>query len=208
MRKAATFRAAFAAAFDLTLVCYSRSAADTTAVQDIAVVVNPNNAVSNLSLSGLSKSYRGERQYWRANLPVVVLFRTPGTYEREVVLRTTFQMTEPQYRQYWVSKIMRAEAMSPPAELFSSGTIKEGVAAIPGAIGCVRVRSSALMVACRANPAIRCTDAPGRAEIGLRELAARIAAEQDHDKFASLVKEFNELLDGKQASQELPKDRD
>ena len=42
----------------------------------------------------------------------------------------------------------------------------------------------------------------------LRELAARIAAEQDHDRFTSLVKEFNELLDGKQVSQESPKDRD
>jgi hypothetical protein len=39
----------------------------------------------------------------------------------------------------------------------------------------------------------------------LRELAARIAAEQDHDRFTALVKEFNELLDGKQASQESPK---
>jgi hypothetical protein len=39
----------------------------------------------------------------------------------------------------------------------------------------------------------------------LRELAARIAAEQDHDKFTALVKEFNELLDGKPASQESPK---
>jgi hypothetical protein len=37
----------------------------------------------------------------------------------------------------------------------------------------------------------------------LRELAARIAAEQDHDKFT-----INELLDGKQASQESPKHRD
>jgi hypothetical protein len=30
----------------------------------------------------------------------------------------------------------------------------------------------------------------------LRELAARIAAEQDHDEFTTLVKEFNELLRG------------
>ena len=29
----------------------------------------------------------------------------------------------------------------------------------------------------------------------LRELAARIAAEHDHDKFTALVKEFNGLLD-------------
>ena len=42
----------------------------------------------------------------------------------------------------------------------------------------------------------------------LRELAARIAAEQDHDKFTALVQEFNELVDEKQAPQESPKDRD
>jgi hypothetical protein len=42
----------------------------------------------------------------------------------------------------------------------------------------------------------------------LRELAARIAAEQDHDEFTALVKEFNELLDGQPASQESPKNRD
>ena len=29
----------------------------------------------------------------------------------------------------------------------------------------------------------------------LRELAAKIAIEQDHDKFTALVQEFNQLLD-------------
>lgn len=31
----------------------------------------------------------------------------------------------------------------------------------------------------------------------LRELADKIANEQDHDKFTVLVKEFNQLLEGK-----------
>jgi hypothetical protein len=30
----------------------------------------------------------------------------------------------------------------------------------------------------------------------LRELAAKVATEQDHDKFVALVKELNQLLDG------------
>jgi hypothetical protein len=30
----------------------------------------------------------------------------------------------------------------------------------------------------------------------LRELAAKIATEQDHDEFVALVKELNQLLDG------------
>jgi ABC-type phosphate transport system substrate-binding protein len=138
MKKAATFWAGFVVAVALVLVCYSRSAADTPTGEDVAVVVNPKNAVRNLSLSELTKIYRGERQYWRANLPVVILFRTPGTYEREVILRTIYQMAEPQYKQYWVSRIMRAEATAPPTEVFSSGMMKEGIAGIPGAIGCVR----------------------------------------------------------------------
>lgn len=32
----------------------------------------------------------------------------------------------------------------------------------------------------------------------LRELAEKIATEQDHDKFTALVKELNELLDAEQ----------
>jgi hypothetical protein len=31
---------------------------------------------------------------------------------------------------------------------------------------------------------------------GLRELAAKVAAEQDHDRFVALVKELNQLLEG------------
>ena len=35
----------------------------------------------------------------------------------------------------------------------------------------------------------------------LRELAAKIATELDHDKFTALVKEFNELLDAEYPKQ-------
>jgi ABC-type phosphate transport system substrate-binding protein len=137
MKKTATFWAWFAFAAALGLVCYSQSTAQTSAEQDVAVVVNPKNTVDRLTLAELTKIYRGERQYWKTNLPVVILFRTPETHEREVVLRAIFLMAEPQYKQYWVTKIMRAEATYPPTELFSSGMTKEGVARIAGAIGVV-----------------------------------------------------------------------
>ncbi len=137
MRRMATFWPWFAFVAVLGLVSNSQSAAQPAAERDVAVVVNPKNALDSLSLAELTKIYRGERQYWKTNLPVVVLFRPPETHEREVVLRIIFHMEEPQYRQYWLSKIMRAEAAQPPAELFSSGMTKEGVTQIPGAIGVV-----------------------------------------------------------------------
>lgn len=134
MAKLATFWLRLAVA-TIALLCSGRSFAQTG--QDVAVIVNPKNTVDNLTMAELAKIFRGERQYWRSNLPVLVLLRSPGSYEREVALRSIFRMTESQYKQYWISRIMRAEATSPPAELYSSGMTKEGVSSIPGSIACV-----------------------------------------------------------------------
>ena len=137
MRKATKLGARLAIATALGLVCFGQEAVERASPQDVAVIVNPKNPAGTLTLAELTKIYRGERQYWKTNLPIVVLFRNGGSYEREVLLHTVFKMTEPQYKQYWVSKIMRAEVTAPPTELFSSGMTKEGVVTIPGAIGCI-----------------------------------------------------------------------
>jgi ABC-type phosphate transport system substrate-binding protein len=119
----------------VALLCTGQSLAENG--EDVAVIVNPKNTVDNLSMAELAKIFRGERQYWRTDLPVLLLLRTPGSYEREVALRSIFRMSESQYKQYWISRIMRAEATAPPAELYSSGMTKEGVSSIPGSIGCI-----------------------------------------------------------------------
>jgi hypothetical protein len=112
-------------------------AAGTPAAADVAIVVNSANPVSNLTLSELRKIYFGDRQYWKGNLPVLVLMRSHGAHEREVVLRVVFEMTEETYTKYWVAKVMRAEVSDPPASLYSFGMLQEGVRGNPGAIGYV-----------------------------------------------------------------------
>jgi len=134
MAGSATFWFRFVVAV-IALLCAGRSFAQSG--QDVAVIVNPKNNVDNLSMAELAKIFRGERQYWRTDLPVLLLLRAPGSYEREVALRSIFRMTESQYKQYWISRIMRADATSPPAELYSSGMTKEGVSSISGAIACI-----------------------------------------------------------------------
>lgn len=101
---------------------------------DIAVVVNSDNLVNNLTLPELRKIFRGERQYWSTGEPVLLLVRAPVARERNVMLRVVYQMAEEQYTQYWVGKVMRAEATTPPAQLFSNGITNEGVAGNHGAI--------------------------------------------------------------------------
>ena len=115
----------------------SGPAAQTTEGPDIAIVVNSENSVTNLSMPELRRIFRGERQYWSSNSPVVLLMDAPGARERGVILRTVLQMSEDEYTQYWVAKIMRAEASFPPAAVFSYEMIREGVRGNRGAIGYV-----------------------------------------------------------------------
>jgi phosphate transport system substrate-binding protein len=110
-------------------------AAGTPADAEVAIVVNSSNPVNNLSLAELRKIYFGDRQYWKGNLPVVLLMRSQGSHERDVVLRVVFEMTEERYTKYWVAKVMRAEVSDPPASLYSFGMLQEGVRGNPGAIG-------------------------------------------------------------------------
>lgn len=117
------------------------STAQTARGADIAVVVHPDTPVTDLSLAEVRKVLLGERQYWTSKLPVVLLIRAPVARERDVVLRVIYQMSEAQFKQYWVAKIFRAEVASPPKIVYSNDVQLELVSAIPGAIAFVDARN-------------------------------------------------------------------
>jgi hypothetical protein len=101
---------------------------------DIAVVVRPDVPLDNLAFADVRKLFLGERQFWPKNLRVTLLIRAPIAHEREVVLRTIYQMSEAQFRQYWISKVFRAEMAAGPKIVYSSDMATELVSAIPGAV--------------------------------------------------------------------------
>lgn len=103
----------------------------------IAVVVNPAVPVQNLKLSDLRKVLLGDRQFWAPNLRVTLLMLAPGARERDVVLRKVYEMTEPQFRQYWIAKVFRAEVATGPKIVSTSRASTGLTASIPGAISFV-----------------------------------------------------------------------
>ena len=125
----------------LFMALQAPSTAQTSRGADIAVVVHPDTAITDLSLSEVRKVLLGERQYWNSKLPVVLLIRAPVARERDVVLRVIYQMSENQFKQYWVAKIFRAEAASPPKLVYSNDMQYELVSAIPGAIAFIDARN-------------------------------------------------------------------
>jgi hypothetical protein len=104
---------------------------------DLAIVVRPEVSVDNLSFSELRKLMLGNRQFWTSNLRVTLLIRAPGTREREAVLKTIYQMSEPQFQKYWIAKVFREEATSGPRIVYSNEMATDLVAAIPGAVAFV-----------------------------------------------------------------------
>ena len=101
---------------------------------DVAVVVQPNLPVDDLTFAELRKILLGERQFWSSNVRVTMLIRAPVAHERDVVIKTIFQMTEAQFRQYWISKVFRAESATSPKTVDTNEIAASLVSNIPGSI--------------------------------------------------------------------------
>jgi ABC-type phosphate transport system substrate-binding protein len=134
MRRPLLSRMRFLAA----VVCFAAltavSAAESNAV---AIVVRSDLPVDNLSFAELRRLMLGDRQYWTSSMKVTLLVRAPGARERDVVLKTIYQMSEAQFRQYWIAKVFRAEAASGPRLVYSYEMATELATQIPGAVAFV-----------------------------------------------------------------------
>ena len=111
--------------------------AQLAAAGPVAIVVSPSLPIDDVSFAEVRKLFLGERQYWTPQLRVTLLMRAPVAPERDVVLRAIYQMSEAQFRQYWISKVFRADVSSGPKIVYSTEMASELVAAIPGAVAFV-----------------------------------------------------------------------
>ncbi len=107
----------------------------------IAVIVNTDNPVDQLSLADLQRIVLGERRSWSARIPVVLMMRKQESPERILVLQKACHMTEAEYHQYWTGKIFRGEVTSEPVALPSVGTALNFVSSIKGGISFVDAAS-------------------------------------------------------------------
>ena len=108
--------------------------------QDVAVVVNPSNATSALSLSDVRKLFAGEKRTWPGGPRVKLIVRMPGCQERATLLHLLGMARENEYSEYWKGRIFRGDADAEPAAVPSVGMQKEAIGAYPGAITFVAAR--------------------------------------------------------------------
>ena len=104
---------------------------------DIAVAVHPEVKVETLSFAELRKILLGDRQFWPSGQPVTLIVRAPVAAERTFLLEKVYEMTEAQYRQYWIAKVFRAEATAGPRVVVSNDESVELVGVLAGAVALV-----------------------------------------------------------------------
>jgi ABC-type phosphate transport system substrate-binding protein len=118
----------------------SAEAQSAAAASDLAIVVNPATPIDKLTFAELREVFLGNRQYWSPDMPVVLLIRAPTSTERNVVLNVIYRMKEPQFKQYWIAKIFRADLSSPPKIVYSNDAANTLVQNVPGAIAFIQAR--------------------------------------------------------------------
>ena len=108
----------------------------------VAVVGNPGLPVTNLSMHDVRRLFLGETRFWKGNLPVVLVVPPTGTHERYVLLHDVYRMNEAQYKQYWISRILRGEAITAPKTAESRTAVQKLVASLPGCVTVLRTNQA------------------------------------------------------------------
>jgi len=104
----------------------------------LAIVVHKNAPVENLSLTELRSIFLADQQFWDDRTRITLLVRAPQSNERDFVLNRIYQMSEAEFRQYWIAKMFRAEVPRGPKIVFSTDMTLDLVIAIPGSISFMR----------------------------------------------------------------------
>ena len=123
----------------LTLVLVATPPTLQAADDDLAVIVNKNNSVDNLTKAQLRKLLLGEQTSWPGGKKVTVILRATGQPERNGILRSVCGMGEEEFNQQLMQSAFGGSTAPAPKALSSAEAVRQLVVNQPGGIGFVRI---------------------------------------------------------------------
>jgi len=121
----------------ILLAIFSRVAVADEAPTSLAVIVNSAIKQESISMDNLKKMLIGDIRFWEGGELITLLIQAPVSWERDTLLSQVMEMSEPQYRQFWISKVFRTEVASGPKVVLSNEMAAILVSKIPGAMAFV-----------------------------------------------------------------------
>jgi ABC-type phosphate transport system substrate-binding protein len=108
--------------------------------EPLAIVVNRNNPLDEISLADLRRVFRGQRSRWANGRRVTLVMRDAGAPERDAIIQSLYGLDEEQYRRTFLQAVFSGETGDAPKTLASTNGVLRFVYNVPGAIGYVRAR--------------------------------------------------------------------
>jgi ABC-type phosphate transport system substrate-binding protein len=109
-----------------------------TSWEGLAIVVNRDNPISDVSLPQLRAMFFGERKWWTPRRRVVVASMKRGTPERQTMTRVVYKMDDHQLEHYFLYQEFKGEPAASHKTLRTPADLKKFVVTTPGAVGYLR----------------------------------------------------------------------
>ena len=106
--------------------------------ESLAIIVNRDNPVENLSLNELRTVFLGERSHWPNGRRITLVMMEPGQPERDALVRDVCHMSESDLRRRFLQGLLTGEVLVSPKTLSSPVGVRKFVFNVPGAIGYLR----------------------------------------------------------------------
>jgi ABC-type phosphate transport system substrate-binding protein len=116
----------------------SSNSAPRNSWEGLAIVVNRQNPIDNVTLGQLRQVFFGERRWWSSKRRVTLVARPRGAAERQPVLRVIYRMNDQDLDKYFFFGVYRGEFSTSPATVATPGDVRKFVEKTPGAIGYLR----------------------------------------------------------------------
>ena len=102
-----------------------------------AVIVHPSTPIDDLTLAQLRRVFFGRQQFWQGGQRVVLFVYPSSTSEGEFVLRHLYQMSENEFKRYWIAKTFRDDVTTGPKIVSSTAMALRLTASVPGAVAVI-----------------------------------------------------------------------
>lgn len=102
---------------------------------EVAVIVNRENPVDDLTYDQLVKTFKQDKRHWNDGRPIYLIMQEAGSPEKELVLKKVFKMDQEELKKFWLTRIFRGEIPSFPKTLSSNAAVRRFVGQVAVAIG-------------------------------------------------------------------------
>ena len=102
---------------------------------EIAIIVNKENAIEDISFRELAMILKMEKKIWDDGKQIYLVTRESRSPEKEAILKTVYKMDEQELKKFWVVKIYQGSITSFPKVIVSNQSVKAFVRQVPNAVG-------------------------------------------------------------------------